>query len=131
MVTVDIMKSTSIHLLSMSSHLNLLRAGCFLYYLNITSMWGLLGFLLLDSSVQARRSTVCLSIPNCFPLRRRIACTLSTHHELKYTMFNMSVAFLTLTIVIERPFFVWQRILQLTIALLCSVRQNAPYNQFP
>ena len=32
-------------------------------------MWGLLEFLLLDFSVQARRSTACLSIPSCFPLQ--------------------------------------------------------------
>ena len=31
-------------------------------------MWGLLGFLILDSFVQARRSTACFRTPNYFPL---------------------------------------------------------------
>ena len=31
-------------------------------------MWGLLGILMHDSSVWARRLTACVSIPNCFPL---------------------------------------------------------------
>jgi hypothetical protein len=43
---------------------------------------GLLGFLLLDSSIQVRRSTTCLSTPNCFLVRCHIACTLPTHHGL-------------------------------------------------
>ena len=82
----------------------MLRPGCFIilqHYFDV----GLLGFLLPDSSVRARRSTACLSTPNCFLLRHRIAYTLSTHHELKSTMFNILVAFPTLTAVIERSLF--------------------------
>ena len=65
----------------------------------------LLGFLLHDSSVRARRSTACLSTPNCFPLCRRIACTLPIYHELESTMFNMLVAFLDIRAVIEHSLF--------------------------
>ena len=107
----------------------MLRPRCFLHYYNITLMWGLLGFLLPDSSVRARRSTACLSTRNCFPLCHHITCTLPTHHELASTPFNILVAFSTFTTVVERPFFVWQQILQLTIASSCSVGQIAPYNK--
>ena len=68
-------------------------------------MWGLLGFLLLVSFVRARRSTACLSTPNCFHLHCRIAYTLPTHHEQASTLFNMLRAFPTLTTIIKRLHF--------------------------
>ena len=70
-------------------------------------IWELLEleFLLPDSSVWARRSTAYLSTPNCFSLRRRIACTLPFHHELASTPFNVLVAFPPLTTIVERPIF--------------------------
>ena len=92
-------------------------------------MWGLLGFLFPNPFVQMRKSTACLNTPNCFPLRRRMVYTLSIPHELKSTMFNTLVAFPTLTTVIKRPNCCLTMDLQLTIALLCSVGQNAPHTQ--
>jgi hypothetical protein len=105
MVVIDITQSTSIHLLYVWPYLNLLQPRCFLTYYNINLMWGLLVFLLIDSSVHARRPTTCLSISNCFPLCRRIAYTLPTHHELASTPFNMLVAFIALTTLFDRPIF--------------------------
>jgi hypothetical protein len=57
---------------------------------NLHSKWGLLVFLLLDSSIWVRRSTDCLHTPIFFPLRHRIACTLPTHHELIYSFLYVS-----------------------------------------
>jgi hypothetical protein len=104
MIIVDIMQSTSIHLLYVWSCLNFFRPRCFLWYCNITSMWRLLGFVVPHSYVQARRSTACLSISNCFPLRCRIACILPTHYELASASFNVLVAFLVLTTIVEHLF---------------------------